>query len=123
MIELREYNKEGPDAFTYGVELVKRTTGTTYNINTFVDELNVWESLFAKSMQCSILMTDGAGLIDTAAIQPGDRVHVVLYQGTENKYKIDKVFDIMSMGAGAQTTNKQGRVYTLSCVTVPRSPR
>lgn len=119
MIELRKYNENGPDAFTYGVEIVKRTTGTTYNINAFVDELNIWESLFAKSMQCSLLITDSAGLIDTAAIQPGDRVHVVLYQGVENKHKIDKVFDIMSMGAGAQTTNKQGRVYTLSCVTAP----
>lgn len=120
MTELRKVGEKGaPDAFSYGVELIKDTTGDTYNINAFVDDLNVWESLFAKSMQAALLITDGAGLIEQIALQPGDQVHIVLFKGEDAEKKIDKTFEILSIGAGAQTENRQGRAYKLSCVTSP----
>src|SRR5574343_318011 len=120
MTELRKVGEKGaPDAFSYGVELIKDNTGDRYNINAFVDDLNVWESLFAKSMQAALLITDGAGLIEQIALQPGDQVSIVLYKGEDAEKKIDKTFEILSIGAGAQTENRQGRAYKLSCVTSP----
>ena len=119
MTELRKVGENGePGSFSYGVELIKDNTGDRYNINAFVDDLNVWESLFAKSMQAALLVTDGAGLIEHIALQPGDQVHIVLFKGDGAK-KIDKTFEIMSIGAGAQTVNRQGRAYTLNCVSSP----
>jgi hypothetical protein len=70
-------------------------------------------------MQAALLITDGAGLIEQIALQPGDMVRVVLYKGEDDTKKIDKTFEILSIGAGAQTVNRQGRAYTLNCVTSP----
>jgi hypothetical protein len=119
MTELRRYNPEGFDAFTYGVDIIKATSNKEYNVNAFVDDLSVWESLFAKSMQAKLMLTDGAGLMDQIALQPGDKVRIVAFKGVEAEKKLDKVFEIMSIQMGSQAVNKQGRSYNLSCVTMP----
>lgn len=118
-MELRTFNPDGFDAFTYGVSFIKQDTGKEYDINAFVDEFNVWESLFAKAMQAKLLITDGAGLVETIALQPGDQVRIVAFKGADNEVKLDKTFEILSIGMGQQVSNKQGRVYSISCVTSP----
>lgn len=121
MTELRKYNPGSHDAFTYGVEIIKATTGSTFNIVTLVDDFSVWESLFAKASQAQFQLADGSGLIDQQAVQPGDKIRVVLHKGEDAtpEQKIDKTFEILSINAGAQVANRQGRVYMISCVTLP----
>lgn len=115
--ELRVYNPKGPDAFTYGVTFIKANTGTEYDVNSLVDDLSVWESLFAKCMQAKLLCTDGSGLFDHIALQPGDKVRIVMFKGEENEFKMDKTFEIFSIQMGQQTINKLGKAYIISCLT------
>lgn len=117
MTTIRTFNPNNHDGFSYAIDVIKRNSNTAVSILTMVDDISVWQSLFAKSMQAQLLVTDMAGYLESAALQPNDQIRIVMYK--DESIKIDKIFDIISISAGLQTDNKQGRSYVIGCLTAP----
>lgn len=126
-MEILDANKDTPKEFHWGVQFRKdkgepakpgpRTGGVT--INSMVDSLDVWESLFAKSMQLQLVISDGLGFKETSGIQPGDFIDMVLLKTDKLPKKIDKTFRIMSIVAGTASPNLSGKRYFILAVTEP----
>ena len=113
-----QHNIHSPEGFAYAVSLIKDTSSgeKEYDVSNFVSEINVWESLFAKSMQCLIGFVDGAGLVEHIALEPGDQIEITIVKD-QNDVKINKRFYILSIDQGNRVTNSQGRTYTIGAVT------
>lgn len=106
------HNPNQPDAFGYSIAFVK-ASGETYSATQYVSEINVWESLFAKAMCCKIGVFDGGGLLETIALQPGDKIDITMMKD-EDSVKLIKTFIISDIGAGNRTENSQAKTYTVS---------
>jgi len=117
------HNQGKPDAFGYQAAFVKVAKDgaeeTAYSITQFASEINVYESLFAKSMQCSVGIFDGAGLMETIALQPGDYIDITLFAGEDDENKLVKRFVILNIGNVQRAVNSQAKTYTVSGLTLP----
>lgn len=115
------HNPGQPDAFGYQVAFVKQKedgSESTYSATQYVTELNVFESMFAKSMQLTMGVFDGGGLMETLALQPGDGIDVMLMRD-EDSAKVIKRFIILNIGNGGRATNSSAKTYTVSAMTMP----
>jgi hypothetical protein len=116
--EFKQFNVGAPDEFSYSIEFVKDTSGDSYSVIGLVDEFNVWESLFTKAMQCQLQVADASGVIDQIALQPNDKIKIVLMK-TSDLPKVEKEFVITGIAAGSRTINSQGKTYVISGLTEP----
>lgn len=109
------HNQGHVDAFGYQAALVKKSGSDEkkYSITAFASEINVFESLFAKAMCCTVSMFDGAGLMETIALQPGDEIEIVLFTD-ENSKKLIKRFVILNIDNINRVDNSQAKTYRLS---------
>ncbi len=115
------HNPSQPDAFGYQIAFVKVSASgeeRVYSASNYVTEINVFESLFAKAMQCSVGVFDGGGLMETIALQPGDYIDLTIMKD-EDSAKIIKRFVILSLGNVERTQNSQGKTYRITGITLP----
>jgi len=110
--EVVMHNPGKPDAFGYQIAFVK-ASGEVYSATSYVTEINVWESLFAKAMCCRIGVFDGGGLMETIALQPGDKIDITLLKD-EDGDKLIKTFIISDVGSVSRVGNSQGKTYAIS---------
>lgn len=113
MNDLIVYNKGGLDTFQYSINIVK-PDGTSLGMGQFVSEFNVWESMFAKSIQFKMGLVDAAGIIAKFGVTTGDVVSITLAINDNDANKIVSDFVILEVGDGDRTDNSQGRTYTIS---------
>lgn len=119
MTTLTHYNEsKEPDGFSWGVDIIKDTTGKEISVNAHCDLINVWESLFAKSMQAQVQFTDIAGLFDKADLQASDKLRITIIK-EPGEPKIEHVFRIISITKGSSALNTQAKTLVVTAFSEP----
>lgn len=110
------HNKGKLDEFAYGLQLVKNGSGRVIDIGSMVMSVDVYESLNNMSMSMVVEIVDAANALVNYGIQPGDQLHLLLFNNQKDSKKVDVTLSILTLHNSNRINNSKARTYTLSAV-------
>lgn len=111
------YHNQGKvDQFAYGVQLIKNGSGRVIDIGTMITSIDLYESLNNMSISMIIEVVDAANAFVNYGIQPGDQLHLVLFNTQKDSKKIDVTLSIMVIHNSNRINNSKARTYSISAV-------
>lgn len=110
------HNKGKIDAFGYGLQLIKNGSGRTIDIGSMVMSVDLYESLNNMALSMTVQIVDAANALVNYGIQPGDQLHLLMFNRQKDSKNIDVTLSILSLSNSNRINNSKARTYTLSAV-------
>lgn len=110
------HNKSKIDEFAYGLQLIKNGSGRIIDIGSMITSIDVYESLNNMSMSMVVEIVDAANALVNYGIQPGDQLHLLLFNNQKDTDNVDVTLSILTIHNSNRINNSKARTYTLSAV-------
>jgi len=113
---LHYHNQGKVDEFAYGLQLVKNGSGRIIDIGSMAMSIDVYESLNNMSMSMVVEIVDAANALVNYGIQPGDQLHLLLFNKQKDSHNVDVMLSILTMHNSNRINNSKARTYNISAV-------
>jgi len=110
------HNQGKLDQFAYGLQLLKNGSGRIIDIGSMAMAIDIYESLNNMSMSATVEIVDAANAFVNYGIQPGDQLHLVIFNTQKDSKKVDVTLSILTIHNSNRINNSKARTYTLSAV-------
>lgn len=110
------HNKGKIDGFAYGLQLIKNGSNRVIDIGSMVTSIDVYESLNNMAMSMVVEIVDAANAFVNYGFQPGDQLHLVLFNNQKDTKNVDITLSILTIHNGNRINNSKARTYSISAV-------
>lgn len=110
------HNKGKVDEFGWGLSLIKNGSARVIDIGSMVTSIDVYESLNNMSMSMVVEVVDAANALVNYGIQPGDQLHLLMFNTQKDSHRIDVTLSILTLHNSNRINNSKARTYTISAV-------
>lgn len=108
------HNKGKIDEFAYGLQLIKNGSGRIIDIGSMATSIDVYESLNNMAMSMVIEVVDAANAFVNYGIQPGDQLHLLLFNRQKDSKHVDVTMSILTIHNSNRINNSKARTYSIS---------
>jgi hypothetical protein len=107
------------DEFSYGIEHTP-PSGQKYDIIALVSSMSLVESLFNKALGLQLVITDGAGYMETVGMTVGDKINLVVQKENlgEEARTIEVEMRVAGVTGEAMRVGAREKTYVVSCVSL-----
>jgi len=110
------HNKNKVDEFAYGLQLIKNGSDRVIDIGSMATAIDVYESLNNMSISMVVEIVDAANAFVNYGIQPGDQLHLLLFNRQKDSKKVDITLNILTIHNSNRINNSKARTYSISAV-------
>lgn len=110
------HNKGKVDEFAYGLQLIKNGSGRVIDIGSMAMTIDVYESINNMALSMTVEIVDAANAFVNYGIQPGDQLHLLIFNSQKDSKKVDVMLSILTIHNSNRINNSKARTYTISAV-------